>query len=425
MPLVDSLLTAIVRSDGDALVLHVGRSPTSSQRPGRSSCHARGSGSARWKGCSRSCCPPTPCAACARWAQWSMSSRPVPPAGADRFTVVAARGGDDIWIEVRRHRRVRPPPRGEGRARRTDRRRRWRRTIAVEASAAAERRRRVARRADRRSRSPTSSASARPPCSANPRRCRPSCSRPSPVPIAAEPVLFAASVAARAPIGEDLPVAEPETPVAMRRQSAFEPASNGRLAGRRDVGHRARASDRLRPAAGGARRGGRRRSSSAPTCRSWRPLQRPSKPRSSPAPCRRWSRCRRRRRPRSPWPSPSPYPSRGRGRARGARVHGSRRRVRVGHNTDRAARPRAGQCPACRLARAGQREPYAAPRYDAPAAAVSPRAPMPRVEPTVPEPPVYQPIEPQPTLPGLPPSFDDAAPWRGRAPTRCPASSCR
>ena len=32
-----------------------------------------------------------------------------PAAGADRFTVVAARGGDDIWIEVRRHRRLRAP----------------------------------------------------------------------------------------------------------------------------------------------------------------------------------------------------------------------------------------------------------------------------------------------------------------------------
>ncbi len=37
-------------------------------------------------------------------------------------------------------------------------------------------------------------------------------------------------------------------------------------------------------------------------------------------------------------------------------------------------------------------EPPVPPRYDAPAAAASPRAPMPRVEPTVPEPPVYRPI---------------------------------
>ena len=61
-------------------------------------------------------------------------------------------------------------------------------------------------------------------------------------------------------------------------------------------------------------------------------------------------------------------------------------------------------------------EPPVPPRYDAPAAAASPRAPMPRVEPTVPEPPVYRPIEPQPTLPGLPPSYEvDSAAARGEA----------
>jgi len=32
------------------------------------------------------------------------------PTTADRFTVVAARGGDDIWIEIRRHRAAEPLP---------------------------------------------------------------------------------------------------------------------------------------------------------------------------------------------------------------------------------------------------------------------------------------------------------------------------
>ncbi len=45
---------------------------------------------------------------------------------------------------------------------------------------------------------------------------------------------------------------------------------------------------------------------------------------------------------------------------------------------------------------------------------------MPRVEPTVPEPTAYPPIEPQPTLPGLPSSTLDAAASR-RGGSRCAA----
>jgi hypothetical protein len=117
--LLDSLLDAIVRLDGDALVMHVGEKPyvvTTSAAMNE----LRG-----------------PLA----WGQVELSSRvltsdavlgmlgPILPLdqrqaleefGAiehdirasntkDRFTVIAARGGDDVWLEVRRHRYEEPP----------------------------------------------------------------------------------------------------------------------------------------------------------------------------------------------------------------------------------------------------------------------------------------------------------------------------
>ena len=113
MKLLDSLLDAIVRLEGDALVMHVGEKPyvvTAS-----SSMNA-------YRG---------PLA----WGQVELSSRvltfdavssmlgqilpadqqlaltefgaieheiPSPAGVADRFTVVAARGGEDVWVELRR-----------------------------------------------------------------------------------------------------------------------------------------------------------------------------------------------------------------------------------------------------------------------------------------------------------------------------------
>ena len=113
MKLLDSLLDAIVRLEGDALVMHVGEKPyvvTAS-----SSMNA-------YRG---------PLA----WGQVELSSRvltfdavssmlvqilpddqqqaltefgaieheiPSPTGVADRFSVVAARGGEDVWLEVRR-----------------------------------------------------------------------------------------------------------------------------------------------------------------------------------------------------------------------------------------------------------------------------------------------------------------------------------
>jgi hypothetical protein len=57
-----------------------GRNPTWSQLPVRWSCRGRALDSGRWRDCSRSCCRPTRCVACARWAPSNMNSPPVRPA---------------------------------------------------------------------------------------------------------------------------------------------------------------------------------------------------------------------------------------------------------------------------------------------------------------------------------------------------------
>jgi twitching motility protein PilT len=102
--LVNSLLTAIVEADGDALVMHVGEQPYVVAASGPVELSSR---------------PLTIDAVSGMLAQLlpADSRRTLDELGAvehdlpqsasddgDRFTVVAARGGDDIWIEIRRHR---------------------------------------------------------------------------------------------------------------------------------------------------------------------------------------------------------------------------------------------------------------------------------------------------------------------------------
>ena len=102
--MVNSLLTAIVRADGDALVMHVGEQPYVVAASGPVELSSR---------------PLTLEAVAGMLGQLlpSDSRRALEELGAiehelprslaasdERFTVVAARGGDDIWIEIRRHR---------------------------------------------------------------------------------------------------------------------------------------------------------------------------------------------------------------------------------------------------------------------------------------------------------------------------------
>jgi twitching motility protein PilT len=106
MALVDSLLTAIVRADGDALVMHVGEHPyvIASAGPIALSAHALNLGA--MEGMLGQLLPSETCRVLQEFGAVEYELPAVAATGGDRFTVVAARGGDDIWIEFRRHRRM-------------------------------------------------------------------------------------------------------------------------------------------------------------------------------------------------------------------------------------------------------------------------------------------------------------------------------
>ena len=116
MPLVTSLLTAIVRANGDALVLHAGERPYVVTPTGQSELASRALTLEAVKGMLNELLSND-----ARLALDELGAvqhdLPSPGfAAGDTFNVVAARGGDDIWIEIRRHRKpayVEPAPERE------------------------------------------------------------------------------------------------------------------------------------------------------------------------------------------------------------------------------------------------------------------------------------------------------------------------
>ncbi|HEX5474210.1 MAG TPA: ATPase, T2SS/T4P/T4SS family [Vicinamibacterales bacterium] len=120
MSLLESLLDAIVRLQGDALVMHVGEKPyvvTTSASANEFR------GPLAWGQVELSSRVLTPDAVLGMLGQilpldqrqalenfGAIEYEIAPPAGlSERFTVVAARGGDDIWLEVRRHPAVAEP----------------------------------------------------------------------------------------------------------------------------------------------------------------------------------------------------------------------------------------------------------------------------------------------------------------------------
>lgn len=110
MPLVDSLLTAVVRSDGDALVLHVGEKPYVVAAAGPVELSKQGLGLGAMEGMLAQLLSADALRGLRELGAVEHELEDRPATHGDRFTVVAARGGDDIWIELRRHRRVRPAP---------------------------------------------------------------------------------------------------------------------------------------------------------------------------------------------------------------------------------------------------------------------------------------------------------------------------
>ncbi|MGE3888398.1 MAG: ATPase, T2SS/T4P/T4SS family [Vicinamibacterales bacterium] len=101
MALVDSLLTAMVRANGDALVMHVGEKPIVVARSRSIDLSSHGLNLNAMVGMLAQLLPAE---AQASLAEFGAVEHCLPPRGSDHFTVVAARGGDDIWIEIRRRR---------------------------------------------------------------------------------------------------------------------------------------------------------------------------------------------------------------------------------------------------------------------------------------------------------------------------------
>src|SRR5688572_21315488 len=107
MALVKTLLTAIVRTDGDALVMHVGEKPYVVTAGGNVELSSAGLNLEAMSGMLTQLLPADAMRSLSEFG--AVEHHLQPPQGMrDAFTVVAARGGDDIWIEIRRKRAVVP-----------------------------------------------------------------------------------------------------------------------------------------------------------------------------------------------------------------------------------------------------------------------------------------------------------------------------
>jgi len=102
--LVDSLLTAIARADGDALVMHVGERPYVVAPAGPVELSSRPLTLEAVSGMLGQLLPEDSRRALDELGAIEHELPPSSVAANDHYTVVAARGGDDIWIEIRRHR---------------------------------------------------------------------------------------------------------------------------------------------------------------------------------------------------------------------------------------------------------------------------------------------------------------------------------
>jgi twitching motility protein PilT len=370
MPLVDSLLTAIVRSDGDALVLHVGEKPYVVAAAGTVELSRQGLGLGAMEGLLAQLLSADALRGLREMGAVEHELAASPAGGADRFTVVAARGGDDIWIEVRRHRRVRAAAPA---------------ATSVATAAIAE--------AAGHAAAPVSAVEPAP-------RAAHDVARPEvpPAAAAAPPSPAASSVPpGEATVVEELPVAVPaESPVADAMPPAEEVAAEVSVVDTWAAEH-VPAIDFERPLA-----------AAVPPIE-FGPPPVVAAPASFEAAL-----------PAGAVPPVEPMPSAPVEAAPGP-VTAPAAEATVPEFV--AAVPAPEAPPAAPAVAAPTTKPgvsrlpdaapaaasYPAPHYDAPAAAAAPRAPISRVEPTVSESPVHRASDPQPTLPGLPPSYEGEA----------------
>ena len=102
--LLESLLSAIMRADGDALVMHVGERPYVVSASGPVELSSRTLTLDAVSGMLAQLLPHDSRRALDEFGAIEHELPPSDATAGQRFTVVAARGGDDIWIEVRRYR---------------------------------------------------------------------------------------------------------------------------------------------------------------------------------------------------------------------------------------------------------------------------------------------------------------------------------
>jgi len=102
--LVPSLLQAIVRVDGEALVMHAGDKPYVVSPTGQVDLASRGLTLDAVDGIVKQLLPPESHGALDEFGAVQYELPPIAEFPGEHFTVVAARGGDDLWVEVRRHR---------------------------------------------------------------------------------------------------------------------------------------------------------------------------------------------------------------------------------------------------------------------------------------------------------------------------------
>ena len=102
MSFVSSLLQAIVRLDGEAVVLHVGEKPYIVTSTEQVDLATKGLTIEAASGIINQLLPIEPQNALEEFGAVQYQMPAIPELPGEHFTIVAARGGDDIWVEIRR-----------------------------------------------------------------------------------------------------------------------------------------------------------------------------------------------------------------------------------------------------------------------------------------------------------------------------------
>src|SRR4051794_3763046 len=104
MSLLPSLLQAIVKVDGEAMVMHAGDKPYVVSPTGQVELASRGLTLEAVNGIVGQLLPIELRNALDEFGAIQYELPPSPEFNRESFTVVAARGGDDVWVEIRRRR---------------------------------------------------------------------------------------------------------------------------------------------------------------------------------------------------------------------------------------------------------------------------------------------------------------------------------